>query len=241
MRLCSILAAVAATALVSSAASAAAITFTSGTFTDNTVLAMVGPTANVVYGVNFGGTAVTTANGYTFGTDDFSNVGHAALGGGANQLSAYPDYLSGGGTSGDASLDNVLTNGLYGDAGQTKTATLNNLTIGTTYKVLTLLADTRNNPAIIGRTVNVTDGGAGTINQTYAYLAGSPNLGGYVLGTFTADAATQSLAQVISDLNSPQGSQFNGLLVATVPEPTILGLLGLGAVGILSRRRVNKA
>lgn len=242
MRLCSILAAVAATALVSSAASAAAITFTSGTFTNNTVLAMVGPTANVVYGVNFGGTAVTTANGYTFGIDDFSNVGHAALGGSANQLSAYPDYLSGGGSSGDANLDTVLTNGLYGDAGQTQTATLNNLTIGTTYKVLTLLADTRDAGGVIpGRTVTVTDGGAGTINQTYAYLAGSPNLGGYVLGTFTADAATQSLAQVISDLNSPQGSQFNGLLVATVPEPTILSLLGLGAVGILSRRRVNKA
>ena len=241
MRLCSILAAVAATALLSSAVSAATIAFTSGTFTDNTVLALVGTAAQVNtpgsgYAVNFGGATVTTNNNYVFGADDGSNV--TRFGG----LNAYNGYL-GGAASGDSNFDTALANGLYGLAWE-KTVTLKNLTIGTTYNVLTLLADTRSNDPgnLADRSITVTDGGANSINQPYAYPAGSPNLGGYVLGTFTANANTQTITQEVFNSNGQTaGAQFNAVLVAAVPEPATLSLLGLGAIGLLSRRRAKKA
>jgi hypothetical protein len=188
-----------------------------GTFTDNTVLALAGSTANEVYGVDFGGSgAQTTANGYTFA--DYATSGNMSIAD-AGSTGSFGGYLTGGATTGDAALDTMLTDGVYG--GSANTGTLNNLTVGQTYTVLVLLDDTRGASAGGSSTFNVTDGVTTSPNQLFEFANGSPSVGGYVLGTFTATATTQAL----TDRNGG-GSQYNVVLleksaiVAPIP-PTL--------------------
>jgi hypothetical protein len=79
----------------------------------------------------------------------------------------------------------------------------------------------------------------------YAFSGTTP-LGGYVLGTFTADSSgTETFNQVI-DGNGANG--FMGVLVettatVTTPEPATFALLGLGVLSLvmLARRTSRKA
>jgi hypothetical protein len=196
-----------------------------GTFTDNTVLAYAGGAMEEVYGVSLGNsTAQTTANGYTFAVDSSSNISY-------NISGSYSSFLGGGGTSGDTALDSVLNHGRVG--GGTGTLVLNNLAQGVTYRVLFLLADTRS--GVGARTFSITQGGATSPSQQYAYVAGTPSLGGYVLYTFTATGMTQTFT-----VNQVNGHQLNAVLVccvgANTPFKTIeaeWGTLG-GAASVVS-------
>jgi len=177
-----------------------------GAFTDNSVLVLAGAVSNEVYGVDFGGSgAQTTANGYTF--DDYGS-GNVSIAGGGFGL--YGGYLTGGATTGDGSLDAILTFGLYG--GTANTGTLNNLTVGQTYNVLALLDDTRG-AAAGGTTFTTTDGVSTSPTQAYAFANGSPSVGGYIMGTFTADSTTQAYS-----VRNGGSSQYNAiLLIKTLP------------------------
>jgi alpha-L-rhamnosidase len=185
-----------------------------GTFTDNSVLALAGPASNEVYGVDFGGSGFrTTANGYTF-QDNVASGNMSIAGTPLN----YASYLTGGATTGDAALDSMLTHGAYGATANS--ATLKNLTIGQTYKVLALLADTRGgSPG--GTFFTINDSLADSPSQAYAFPNGGPAVGGYILGTFTASATTQTFTVK----NGPNpNTQYNVVLVekgsGTVVPPT---------------------
>lgn len=219
---------------------AATITWTGqGTISDNTFLTLAGAPANEVYGVDFGAGAVTTGNNYTF--DDYLSTGNFSVAGSAG---AYNGYLNGQ-TSGDGSLDAVLANGLYGSTANS--GTLNNLTVGQTYTVLAFIDDNRGSAAG-GTNFRVDDGVGSSPTQLYGtYTSGTPGdpLGGYIMGTFTADATTQAFT-VQND--NQQGTfdtgnaQYNGILLTDVPEPGACVLLGAGlALFAILRRKIVTA
>ena len=177
-----------------------------GTFTDDTVLGLAGAASNEVYGVDFGGSALeTTTNGYTF--DDYATSGNMTLSGG---LSSYNAYLSGGGATGDSSFDTVLNFGIYG--GNDIYGTLQNLTIGQRYNVLAVEADTRGSSGI---PFQFSDDLGFSPAQTFTFPGGTPSIGGYMMGTFTATATNQ-----IFSMYSPH-VQYNGILVVKIPATAI--------------------
>jgi hypothetical protein len=205
-----------------------------GTFTSDSVLTLAGTTANEVYGVDFGGSGTqTTANGYTFA--DYGN-GNMSIAGGGYGL--YNNYLGGGGATSDTGFNNILNYGLYGSSANT--GTLNNLTVGQTYYVLAILADTRGAPTA-GAEFYATDGISDSPDQQEAFTGGSPALGGYSLGTFVATATAQAYSLVTQTTQGNFGnSQYNAILLETVPEPTTLALMGGGALTLLMALRRKK-
>jgi len=188
-----------------------------GTFTNNSVLGLVGAPSDEVYGVDFGGSGAKTVNGFTF--TDYATSGNMSIAGSGFGL--YSGYLTGGATTGDAAFDSLLTHGLYGGSGNA--GMLRNLTIGQTYKVMALLADTRGGAAG-GSTVTVNDGVADSPGQTYAFAGGSPAVGGYLIGTFTATATNQNFT--IKNGPNPN-TQYNVVLLVkstgtiTAPSTTL--------------------
>lgn len=162
-------------------------------FSDNTVFGLAGSVANEVYGVDFGGSgALTTANGYSF--DDYSSGNMNVNGSGFLDFGGF----LGSATSGDGNFDIILNNGIQGSAANT--ATLNNLTVGQSYTVLVVLDDTRTSGAT-GPNFNVTDGLTTSPSQRFAFPNGTPAIGGFIMGTFTAQATTQPLT-VLQNGNS---------------------------------------
>jgi hypothetical protein len=196
--------------LAVSGVQAAQITWgATGTFTDDTVLALAGVVSNEVYGVDFGGSGtVTTANGYTF--NDYAASGNMSIAG--TGFGLYGGYMTGGATTGDSALDTLLTYGLYGSTANT--GTLRNLTVGKTYTVLALLDDTRGSAAG-GTTFQATDGVGLSPSQPYAFADGSPSAGGYVIGNFTADATTQAFTT--ENQGAGLNSQYNAILLEIIP------------------------
>lgn len=174
-----------------------------GIFTNNSVLSLAGAVSNEVYGVDFGGSgAQTAANGYTF-ADNITSGNMSVVG----NLPSFGGYLTGGATTGDAALNNLLTHGLYG--GVANAGTLKNLTVGQTYNVMALLADTRGGSAG-GTTLTINDSLADSPSQAYAFANGSPAIGGYIIGTFTASATNQ----VFTVKNGPNpNTQYNVVLL----------------------------
>ncbi len=175
-----------------------ATSFSSGTFTNNSVLTRIGTYA---YGVSLGNSSSeTTANGYTFSSYPNSNITYGGTG-----AYAVSGFLGGGGSSGDANFNTVLNNSELGI--NNGVLTLNNLSSGTTYNVLFLEADTRS--GVGTRTFQMTTGSASSSNQSYAFSGGSPSLGGYVLCTFTATGTTQTFTNTAAGY----GYQLNAVLV----------------------------
>jgi len=179
------------------------VVFASGTFTNDSILSLIGAASQEVYGVSLGdGTSRTTANGYTFGSYPNPNLSF----GGSGAYSPGAIFLGGGGTSGDSAFDAVLKNAELGI--NSGAIILSNLTAGATYNVLFLAADTRSG-GVAGRAFNLSSGSVTSPSQTYAFLAGTPALGGYILCSFMATNTTQSFI----NNQSGYGYQLNGLLV----------------------------
>lgn len=175
-------------------------------FSDDSVLAFAGSVANEVYGVDFGGSGqMTTANGYSF--NDYSDGNMSVAGSGILDFGGY----LGGATSGDGNFDIILNNGIYGTSANT--ATLNNLTVGQTYTVLVLLDDTRTSGAG-GPDFDITDGLTVSPSQRYAFPNGTPAIGGFIMGTFTAQSTNQPLT-VLED----GGAQYTAVLLETGIAP----------------------
>jgi hypothetical protein len=195
--------------------------FSSGTFTNDSVLALAGPPSLELYGVSMGGTeSRTTTHGYAFSGYPGEDVSYGSGGYGAGV------FLSGGGTSGDPNFDAVLNNAELGI--NSGTLVLEGLAIGTTYSVLFLEADTRN---VGSRTFSITGTSSSSPAQSYAFPGGTPALGGYIMATFVASATTESFTNTAGDY----GYQLNGLLVEKVPlnTPATIGTVTYSSASLV--------
>lgn len=189
--------------------------------------------------LNFGTSTAATVNGVTFN-------GFASTGAGSNSVitsgdgklsfssdSGFSTYNGFGSASAPfsslpADYQTLLATGVYGNSGTyTFTNTLNNLTIGNQYSFQFWNNDSRD----------------GEPNRLLNGVGARPNgangqLGQYAIGTFTADATTQSISLFGNGyLNAVEVRD----LTTAAPEPTISAFFGLGTLGILLRRRRRTA
>lgn len=184
-----------------------------GVFSTDSVLGFAGTTANEVYGVDFGGSgAVTTDNGYSF--DDYAGSGNMSLAN-SSSLGIVTGYEAGNVSTGDLGLDTILEYGLAGPA--ICKGTLNNLTVGQAYTVLVLMDDTRVGNAS-GPAFDVTDGLTTSPSQRFAFPNGSPAVGGFIMGTFTAQSTNEPLTVLANG-----SAQYMAVLLekGTAPAPII--------------------
>jgi hypothetical protein len=221
-------------AVFAAAASAHAQTYVHGIITDNSFLTLAGPTSSEVYGVNFAGSAQTTANGYSFAADP-NNGGLAPVvyAGGANAQVPAPVFLGGGGTTGDSALDAVLGAGEV-PGPSPSVLVLSGLTPGTTYNLLVFNSDTRDG-INQDRAFSITHNSLQSPSQVFAFDKGIGGMGGYVMDTFTALGTSESIS-----INQPNGAQLNGILLATaIPEPSLFALFS-GGVALFALRMQNR-
>lgn len=213
---------VAATVSTAGFASAAPITW-SGPI-DN---ATSGPVNNgsVVEAVNVGGPAATI-NGISFlagdaadpaGSDVFTALGAGNSGSGAPS-GATPAFAT------------VLDSHRWANGAGAATVTFTGLSIGTEYSIQTAMVDIRG--CCSGRTKFLGDTDGGTDSATFAR---GDNVS--FIGTFTADATSQSLTVNVGAGSTDPGLSYYVLSEGVVPEPSSLALLGLSGLFVARRRR----
>jgi len=205
-------------------------------YTTDTTLS---PTLN---GTTFVGTnAAATATGVTSET--------IALGGGSDNTGAFGD----GAFSSMIPQFDLLRSGAF----NIPSVTLGNLTVGNTYEIQIFSHDGRGsrNDAATGLGDGTGTGPVGLLdlNNTGANINdGTAGTGDFIIGTFTATAATKTF-QVFGDGNlldnggvpnfATANSQaaINAIQLRTtavaVPEPSSLAFLGLMGLGMAARRR----
>ena len=214
------------------AASGHAQSYVTGVFTGNTFLTLAGPASSEVYGINFAGSAQTTANGYVFAADpNNGGTAPAVYAGGANAQVPSPTFLGGGGTTGDSSLDTVIGAGEV-PGPSPSILVLNGLVPGTTYNLLVFNSDTRNG-INQDRAFSITHNSLQSPSQVFAFFQGTGGMGGYIMDTFLAGGTSESIS-----INQPNGAQLNGMLLTeVVPEPGTIAMFSCGFVLLALRMR----
>ncbi len=207
-------------------------TWAAGTFTGNAILdGSVLPGKTLLYADDTFGGAITT-NGVPF-TRNNNNVTYLTN---SSEPGQYNLFLTGTTSPLDANFDTILTSAFYagGSGAKSTVATLKGLTSGDTYGVLFLAIDSRESTN--GRTIQVNDGTTSSPDQRYAWYSDNIIKGGYVTATFTADSATQAF-NIKGYEGLVSAIVVYGPTVVEVPEPASLGLLSLGGLALLARRR----
>jgi hypothetical protein len=210
----------------------------------------VSTTGTLLYAFTFGGTGVptSTVNGVTFASFAAPNGGSSpvtvsnvtfSLPGGDFFRSTLTET---GSTSAPFSalssaykgfLQSAISDGV--DPSHS-TLTLGALTPGNIYEVQFWANESASFTNTLSNNTEtiLTAGNAATLDLNASNTTGG--LGQWVTGSFTADGMTQAI-----DITggNPAGASpiLNGFQVRTVPEPTSIGLFGLAATLLTSRRR----
>jgi hypothetical protein len=149
----------------------------------------------------------------------------------------------GSATAGFHDSSSTLSYSATYNTGSASTVTFNSLTVGQTYRIQLLIFDGRGGAS--GRTLTLGNGDGSTTTDLGPYANGVNNVtwgtGLLAIGTFTANATTQSFTNQIFEPNgtTSDGSQMNALVLQMVPEPgawvSLVG--GCGVLLGLRRRR----
>lgn len=200
--------------------------------------------------VNAINASASTNSTVSYGGINWNNADLAAATNGITQngvfVKADADSLFGSYGPGQFTSD---PDGMY-DAGiyNLRSITMSGLTVGQEYLVQFMGLDdrgTQTRNVIVGDgtvdyATSVTNGTAGI----YQLRTNPTGQGGTIVGTFIADAGTQSIsmfgsrnaADPTAGLNAST-SQFNALQIRAVPEPATFGLLAVFGGGMLFMRR----
>lgn len=185
-----------------------------------------------VNGVPFAASATTNLNGF----NGVASTSHLTFAGNGLLYVAGP-----GGRAGDSSnlawqalssdYKSLLDDSAFFAYGNTATLTISGLTVGQKYSVQAWV----NEPAWYGAARSETLDGAVTLS----YNVPGINVGQYVIGTFTADAATQAISVIPASTDSGvvTAPEFNAFQVRIVPEPSTFSVLVTGMIGLLAYAR----
>ena len=206
-------------------------------------------TGTLVYAYNFGGTSVAgeTVNGVSFSpwgvapSTSTQTVGSVTLSETPGRL--QPTSSTGSIATPFSSLSTayqgLLSNAIKADQPATMTLLLGGLTIGQTYSLQLWSSDSSGN-----NTTVTTVTGTATVNLDANTTDVAGGLGQYVIGTFTASAATMRLTLASSGADNPliDALQLRTYAPAAVPLPATLALLLaalplMAAVGTRARSR----
>jgi len=161
-----------------------------------------------------------TVGGVSFRAMDYN--GPVIVGGGAGYGDFQIEATNTNPNITDAAYYTLLDSGIYNETG----IRFQGLTIGQQYLIQIWTCDSR----YLGgtRTATYDDGNGNTVDVDHGI---DGNLGQYVIGRFTADAALQDI--------TPTGDLLvNAAQLRSIPEPATLGLLGLvGGAVVFARRR----
>lgn len=175
--------------------------------------------------VSAGSWGTTGAQDVTVGTETitFAEMAAADFSPAANNVQSSAGLY--GGDTGDATFNAVLDSDAWASTSTARTFTLSGLTVDQEYQVQFFVSDDRNGTTR-ARTVTFS---AGNTSDSLSYT------GQYTIGSFAADAVTQSIT-----ISPSEGGQFalNAYVLRAVPEPSsYAALLGLGALALVSCRR----
>ena len=214
-----------AIAILAGTANAATVTWGSvETITGGSNIQSAGVTD--LAGANFGRTTGTTTIVNNGSVDiEFKSLNsgqNVTLSNGVNvaAASAWGNWGGNGGISGvGGTFETVLDYNLGIEEGNplSATITLSGLTNGTQYQIQFFADSTGSNTQKIS--------GSDSMNSL---------TGKFVTGTFTADATSQVLTVTYTDNNF---AVANALTIGVIPEPATLGLLALGGLAMLKRKR----
>jgi hypothetical protein len=144
-----------------------------------------------------------------------------------------------GNTTGDAAYDTLIDSLDHGDSGIANPWVIQvgggNLIVGDQYELQLFYSDNR---SFAGSDwAQVYSDAERTPSEVTLNANGGGSLGQYVIGTFTADDTTQSLA--ITGGGPPGEPHLSAYQIRGVPEPTtfVLGGLGLMSLSFVARRR----
>ncbi|PWU15412.1 MAG: hypothetical protein C5B50_15495 [Verrucomicrobia bacterium] len=192
----------------------------------------------LIYAYNFS-SAASTVNGVAF-------TGNTSLSGAGANLSFSPSFGANfGGYGSSLSPYNSISTAykvLLGNAdfldasGASVTITLNNLTVGHSYAVQVWVSDSRSS----ARQETLSSSGGNTVTLTYDATGGAGGVGQYSIGTFTANATTQSFT--LTQVNNSGDVQINALqlrdttagIIAWGAPTTIVGDTDVTTVGTLT-------
>jgi hypothetical protein len=179
-----------------------------------------------VNGIFFSGPNVGTASGSLYTNGNFSflsgtNLNNSSFGAGTGSPwnSLTPDYR------------NVLAGAIYSGLQQSMIVDLNGLSLGQAYEVQLWVHDNRGGSVAL-RNQEVID--ANTVPMDFNSTNTAGGVGQYVIGTFTAFAATESFQ--VRGFGIPQ---VNAIQLRAIPEPgtALLGVFPLGVLALRRRRR----
>ena len=117
--------------------------------------------------------------------------------------------------------------------------TLNGLTIGQDYLFQSWVNEPRGNSIVSTRTETLTGGTNTSAVVTYNTTQAEGGTGQYLVGSFTATAATQAIDYQALAHPAPEytSTQIQAFELRATPEPTSAALVGLGTLLLAARRR----